>query len=444
MHMRLPLSFVTVWLFSMQARANAPSPEPAPAAPPTILRAAHLFDGKSDRLVSGLAVLVQGDRIIAVDTWEKLSSRAPDARVIDLGAATLLPGLVDGHTHITDSGGPDYATTLLKESLPYRALRAAANVHYALDHGFTALRDVESEGAMYVDADVQRAIERGLVPGPRLAISTRGLAPTGGYFPRDVAWDLGFRTGAQLVDGIDDIRHAVREQVSHGANWIKVYADFGAYLTGRADRPQRSRPNFTFEEMKALVEETHRLGRRVAAHATGWDGIDMALRAGVDSIEHGDGINDELADRMRMQGVFLCPTIYALRSLASGSVPPTFQARLDIHKAAIQRAIKHGVKVANGSDAGSFPWTDNPVRELYALVDYGMTPVQALRAATSVAGGLFDRRCLPDERDCPHGQVGQLAAGSFADMIAVDGDPTADLHALERLRFIMIAGAVYR
>lgn len=292
--------------------------------------------------------------------------------------------------------------------------------------------------------DGKKAIAHKLVPGPRLQVSTRGLAPTGGYFPLGLAWDAVVPSGAQVVDGPDEIRRAVREQVEHGADWIKAYVDFGVYLTDQPDRPLRSRPNFTLEEMTALVDEAHRHGKRVAAHAGGWDAIDLALRTGVDSIEHGHGLTEDLAARMAKQGVFLCPTITPLMAWAKDAPSPHLRAVLDAQKAGFRRALARGVKIANGSDAGSYPWTNNPVSEVAYLVEWGMTPVQALRAATSVAGELFDRLCAPGEKPCPKGDTGVIRSGAFADLIAVDADPLKDVRALEAVRFVMKGGVVYK
>src|SRR5262245_10509631 len=269
------------------------------AAAPTLIKAAHLIDGVSDRPRDGVAVLVDGDAIVALGTPAELTAKYPGARVIDLGGATLLPGLIDAHTHVflNDDVGPGvYDAILLKDSTPYRAIAAAANARTALGYGFTAIRDLETEGAMYADVDVRNAIARGVVPGPRMWVATRALAPTGMYPLRGYSWELAVPIGVQTIDGPEQARKAVREQVGFGADWIKYYADHGVY-EGRPDRPVRSIVNFTAAEAEAVVDEAHRLGVKVAAHANGWDGIDAALRAGVDSIEHGQGLTDDLIAR---------------------------------------------------------------------------------------------------------------------------------------------------
>jgi imidazolonepropionase-like amidohydrolase len=251
--------------------------------------------------------------------------------------------------------------------------------------------------------------------------------------------------GAQFVDGPDALRKAVREQVAGGARWIKVYADFGngMYFSSNPARPLRSRPNFTLAELTALVDEAHRKGVKVAAHAMGWDGIDAALKAGVDSIEHGNGITDDLADRMIRQNVMWVPTVTPIKKwleLKNDTIVKLAQ----LHKAAFKRAVQRGVKIANGSDAGSYPWKSGLAGEVALLVEWGLTAPQALRAATSNAGALLDPHCAVEQADCPRGQLGVIAPKAFADLIAVEGDPTRDIKALSKVRWVMKAGAVVR
>ena len=284
-------------------------------------RVAHAHQGRppdrrraSDRPRDRAAVVVDGDSIVAVGSAAELAAKYPGARVVDLGGATLLPGLIDAHTHVVlnDDVGPGvYDAILLKGSAPYRAIEAVANARTALGYGFTALRDLETEGAMYADVDVKQAIARGVVPGPRMFVATRAMAPTGMYPLRGYNWELTMPIGVQTIDGAEQARKAVREEVGFGADWINdLHADHGVY-EGGADRPVRSIVNFTPAEAAAIVDEAHRLGVKVSAHANGWDGIDSALRAGVDSIEHGQGITDDLATRMIAQHVAWCPTLLA-------------------------------------------------------------------------------------------------------------------------------------
>src|SRR5467141_1863068 len=298
--------------------AQAPRETPAAARPAerVLIKAAHLIDGRSDSTRDGLAVLVEGDRIAKVGPAAEL--QAPGVKVIDLGNAWLLPGLIDAHTHLLLQGditAADYDEQLLKESIPYRAIRATMAARTALMNGFTTLRDLETEGAMYADVDVQTAINRGIIPGPRMFVATRALAPTGTYPLLGYSWELRMPEGVQIVDGADNIRRAVREQVKYGADWIKYYSDRQYFLR---DGALHSMVNFTDEEVRAMVGEAHRLGRKVAAHAMGREGIESALRAGADSIEHGDGLDDEMMDLMIRRGVYWCPTIYVGVYVAEG------------------------------------------------------------------------------------------------------------------------------
>lgn len=433
-----------------QAQQPAPTPLPQAAEPPVpapvLVRAARLFDGTSDALRQDYGVLVEGERIREVGPADALARKAPQARVLDLGDVTLLPGLIDAHTHILLQGditAQDYDDQLLKESIPYRALRAGAAARRALLQGFTSLRDVETEGAMYADVDVKRAIQAGVIEGPRLHVATRALAPTGMYPLLGYSWELKLPEGVQIADGPEGLRRAVREQVKYGADWIKFYADRRYYETRRPDRPVRSWVNFTDEEARAIVDEAHRLGRKVAAHAIGWDGIDAALRAGVDSIEHGDGLTDDLLARMKKQDVAWCPTMFVGVYVAEGR-GGIWPALVKYEEAAFKKALKAGVRITYGTDAGGYAWTEPLARELSLMVQYGMRPVDALKSATSVAARLLDPRCPPDAKVCAPSDVGELAAGRYADLVAVEGNPLEDISRVERVRFVMKGGAVFK
>jgi len=415
-------------------------------ASPTIIKAAHLIDGVSNQPRDGVAVLVDGDGIVALGAAADLAAKHPGARVIDLGAATLLPGLIDAHTHVflNDDVGPGvYDAILLKHSAPYRAIEAAANARTALMYGFTSLRDLETEGAMYADVDLKTAIARGVVPGPRMSVATRAFAPTGMYPLRGYNWELALPIGVQTIDGPDQARKAVREQIGFGADWIKFYADHGVY-EGGPERPVRSIVNFTPAEAAAIVDEAHRLGVKVSAHANGWDGIDAALRAGVDSIEHGQGITDDLATRMIAQHVTWCPTMLAYQYAARKLSPDPRGWMIAVHKAALGRAFRLGVRIAFGTDAGAFPWTMNPAAEARLMADAGMPAMAVIRAATSVAAALLDPLCKPGAKACAASEVGAIAAGKRADLVAVAGDPLKDITELERVTWVMKAGVVWK
>ncbi len=404
------------------------------AGKPVAVRCGRLIDGLADEVRAGAVVVVEGERIKAVGAGLAVPA---DATVVDLSHLTCLPGLIDNHTHILLQGditAADYDEQLLKESIPYRAIRATVAARTALLNGFTTLRDLETEGAMYADVDVKTAINRGIVPGPRLFVATRALAPTGTYPLLGYSWELKVPEGVQVADGADGLRRAVREQVKGGADWIKYYSDRRYYLK---DGALRSWVNFTDEEARALVEEAHRLGRRVAAHAIGHDGIASALRAGVDTIEHGDGIDDETIEVMVRRGVYWCPTIYVGVYVAEGRAAagaPIWKSMVDLERQAFGKALQKGVKISFGTDAGGYAWTESQAREFSYMVRYGMSPMQAIRSATSVAAALLDQQ----------DNLGALQAGRFADLIAVAGDPLKDITELERVRFVMKGGAVVK
>jgi imidazolonepropionase-like amidohydrolase len=401
-----------------------------PAERRVLVRAGRLIDMTSDAAKTDQGILITGDRITRVGPYADVATSAGNVERIDLSRFTVLPGLIDAHTHVFLDGG-DYATQLLKQSIPYRTIEAVTAARTALGYGFTTIRDLETEGAMYADVDVKTAIDRGVIPGPRMLVATRALAPTGMYPLTGYSWELDMPAGAQLVDGADNLRRAVREQVKYGADWIKVYADRDAYLGD--DGKLHSWPNWTDDELKAIVDEARRLGRAVAAHARGIEGIDAALRAGVQSIEHGDGLTPELMDRMVKARVYWCPTIYVGTRPQAGA-PPLRAAMADLKRKAFGEAVRRGMGdlIAFGTDAGGFVWTENPALEFAFYARYGMTPIQTVRTATVNAAKLLGR-----DKD-----LGTIAAGKLADLVAVDGDPLSDPAALTRAKWVMKGGVV--
>ncbi|HEX9705313.1 MAG TPA: amidohydrolase family protein, partial [Gemmatimonadales bacterium] len=378
--MRPLLTLVSLALPATIAAQTAPPPAR------TLIKAGRLIDGRAEAVQQGVGILIEGDRIRLVGPLARVEAEARDARVIDLSQSTVLPGLIDTHTHLLLQGDPtaaSYDEQILKQSTPYRAILGARNARLALEHGFTTIRDVETEGAMFADVDIKRAVERGEVPGARVFASTRAMAPTGMYPLLGYSWELELPHGVQVVDGVEGARLAVREQVMHGADWIKYYADRRYYYG--PDSVLRSWVNFTDDEARAIADETKRLGRRVAAHAIGSDGIAAALRAGVQSIEHGHGLTDSLMDVMVARGVFWVPTVTVSHYVAGprGAIWPSLVA---LERRAFARALRKGVKIAMGTDVGGFPWTEiHQARELQYYVEYGMTPMQAIKSATSVA-----------------------------------------------------------
>ena len=398
------------------------------------IRAGKLIDGRNEKPLETPLILVEGDKIVSITAG---GSAPPGVEVVDLANATVLPGFIDVHTHLLLQGdvtSEEYDAQLLKESIPYRAILAARNAQIALSHGFTAMRDVETEGAMYADVDLKKAIANGEVPGPRLQVATRAMAPTGMYPLLGYSWELKMPTGVQSVDGVDGARKAVREQVMYGADWIKYYSDGRVYF--EADGRLHSRVNFTDEEAKAIVEEAHRLGRKVAAHAIGSDGIEAALRAGVDSIEHGDGLTDVLMDEMARKVVYWVPTLTVERNLAAGGDKNGFWKKtFDLQRENFAKARQKGVKIALGTDAGGFDWKKvNQAKEFEYYVQYGMTPMQVIRAGTSIASELLGWSDT----------AGTVEPGKWADLVAVSGDPLKDITELQKVKFVMKGGAIFK
>ncbi len=412
--------------------------EPAKPTKPTVIKAGRLLDVRSGKVLTDQAILVEGERISKVGPSTEILKVAPqDATIVDLSTSTVLPGLIDCHTHVLLQGDitqVDYDDQLLKESIPYRTIRATMAARTSLMNGFTAIRDLETEGAMYADVDVKKAIAKGVIPGPRMFVSTRAFSATGMYPLSGYSWELKMLEGVQIVDGPDQIRKAVREQVKYGADWIKFYCDRAYYVK---DGKLRSKVNFTEEEMKALVDESHRLDRRVAAHAMGRDGILAALKAGADTIEHGYGLDEETMGMMVKAGAYWCPTIYVTVFVAEGRAAagsPIWKEMVEIERKAFALALKSGVKIAYGTDAGGYDWTENQAKELSYMVKYGMTPMQAVQSATVVAAEL-----LQAEKD-----LGAIEVGKYADIVAVSNDPLKDISELEHVKFVMKGGQIYK
>jgi imidazolonepropionase-like amidohydrolase len=402
------------------------------------IKAVRLIDTREGKVLQNQGILIEGERIKAVGALSDIQKQVPaNVKTINLSNATVLPGLADCHTHVLLQGditAEDYDEQLLKESIPYRTIRATMAARAGLMNGFTVFRDVETEGAMYADVDLKQAIERGVIPGPRMFVATRAFAPTGMYPLNGYSWELKMPEGVQIIDGADNIRKAVREQVKYGADWIKFYADRRYYLK---DGKLHSWVNFTDEEMEAMVTEAHRLGKRVAAHAMGWDGIDAALRHNADSIEHGYGLDEGLMDRMVKQGTYWCPTIYVGAYVAEGRAAagaPIWLTMRDLEAKAFGVAYKKGVRIAYGTDAGGYAWTENQAKEFAYMVKYGMPPMKAIQSATVVAADLLERTS----------DFGAIEAGKFADIVAVTSDPLKDITELERVKFVMKGGEVYR
>jgi imidazolonepropionase-like amidohydrolase len=426
---RIILAISCVTLFCGGALAQEKSTPPAHRV---AIRAGRLIDGKSDTAIANALIVFEGDKIVSVTAG---GTPPAGVEVIDLSHSTVLPGLIDTHTHVLLQGdvtAADYDAQLLKESIPYRAILGARNARIALDHGFTAMRDLETEGAMYADVDVKTAINNGEVPGPRMQVATRAMTPTGMYPLLGYSWELKVPTGVQYVDGVEGARKAVREQVMYGADWIKYYSDRKYHF--QADGVLHSMVNFTDEEAKAIVDEAHRLGKKVAAHAIGSDGIAAALRAGVDTIEHGDGLTDPEMAEMAKRGIYWVPTI-AVGLYVAGGRGGEWPQMTKLQRDNFGKALKHGVKIALGTDAGGFDWKDlNQAKEFEYYVQYGMTPMQAIRTGTVVAAELLGWS----------ESAGTIEPGKWADIVAVSGDPLKDITELQRVNFVMKGGVVFK
>lgn len=393
------------------------------------VHAGHLFDG-SDKLAANQVILIKGDRIVQVGSEKNVPAPA-DAEVIDLTHATVLPGLIDAHTHVFGNG-PDFDEQILRDSYQYRTLTALANAQKDLMVGFTTLRDLKTLGAMYSDVDLRNAIDRGIVNGPRMQVATRGIQTTGGFVMRGYSPEVPLPSALQVVDSPWAGREAVRDQVAHDADLIKVYAAYDFHFT--SDGKLVSPPTFTAEEINAIVDEAHKKGRKVSCHAFGGEGLRNCLNAGVESIEHGVQLEDADIKLMVQKGIYLVPTLYHYQLDRERDMKKySGHSVADVSEPSFRKALAAGVKVAFGSGVGPFSH-GTQTKEFEYLVKFGMTPPQAIRAATSEAAQLMGWQ----------DRVGSVEPGKFADLVAVAGDPIADITELERVKFVMKGGQVFK
>ena len=421
--------------------ANVPEPPTN-----TLIRCGALIDGRTEQPRKNIDIVLKGTKIVEVRpaAYDQLMSAG--TKVIDLSNRTCLPGLIDVHTHVLLQGditAEDYDRQLLKWSPEYRTILGTQSARKALEYGFTTIRDLETEGAGYADVDIKKAVNAGVIPGPRMQVATRSLDVTGAYPLLGYAPNVPVPHGVQVCDGAEGCRKAVREQIMYGADWIKVYSDRSYYIdpnppAGIAPLPVLNDiPTFTLDELRAIVDEAHRQRHKVASHATAYNGVHNSVEAGIDTIEHGDYISDADLTLMIQKGTYLVPTLYVGEYVAEGRAKagaPVWLEMVKISADTFRRALKAGVKIAFGTDAGGFDWNINPAVEFALRVKYGQTPAEALRSATVTASEL-----LGMQKD-----IGTIEAGKLADIVAVKGNPLQDITVLEHVDFVMKGGVVFK
>jgi len=438
MRTAIKLAILLFAALSVPAQINSQSPTDSSGGAVTVIKAGTLIDGAGNTPRSNQIIVVRGNKIVSVG--DAASSSIPQgARVIDLSHATVLPGLIESHTHIFLQGEEPadggYDVQLLKYPISYRAARATVSARRALEQGFTTIRDLETEGAGYGDIGIKEAVEQGFIPGPRMFVSTRAISSTAGYPLEGYAPEITVPKGAQLIDGPVEARKAARQQLDNGADWIKVYMTHRSWVDDKGNLI--SQPTLTVEELRAIVDETHGWHKKVACHAYNGIGLQRALDGGCDSIEHGLELTDANVAQMVRQGTWYCPTlmVYTFNPAPAGTPDGIRdQKRQDVHGPSFQKAMKAGVKIIFGTDVGGFPWTYPIAREFSMMTELGMSPMEAIHSATSRPAEMLEMQ----------GKIGVVAPGAFADIIALSDNPLQNIKILEHVGFVMKDGSVFK
>jgi len=400
-----------------------------------LLKCGKVLDTKAGKVLENQYILVKGNNIISLSTKPTQADST-----IDLSNYFVMPGMIDAHTHVLLQGditSEDYDVQILKESIPYRTLRASKSAEQSIVNGFTTIRDLGTEGAGFADVDIKKAINKGIITGPRMQVATLAMNTTGHYPIKasDYAWEIKLPKGVIEITGADEARKAVRQQIEQGADWIKIYADRSYYKL--PDGSYRGLPNFTTEEINAIGDETIRNRKKLAAHAMTRDGILSAIRAGAVSIEHGSGMDEECMKLMAEKGIYWCPTLFVNEYVAEGRAKMGSPINLYFQQsmeATFKKAIQLGVKLTYGTDIGGYGWNLPQAKDFTYFVQWGLTPIQAIQTATTTAAELLGMQ----------DKIGEIKAGAFADIIALKKDPTMDISVLQNVDWVMKDGKVYK